>query len=40
MYIYTTVLSWFARDTAQFCVHRYNISGKASAPLYGEEQSF
>ena len=35
-----TAVSWFAIDTAHFCVHLYNIRGEASALLYGEEQSF
>ena len=29
----------FASDTAHFCVHTYNVCGKASALRYGEEQS-
>ena len=29
-------LSWFASDTAHFCVHPYNTCGEASAPFYGE----
>ena len=35
-----TTLSWFASNTAQFCVHLYDICGEASALLYSEEQSF
>ena len=31
-----TALSWFASDTAHFCVHSYNIFGGASAHLYGK----
>ena len=35
-----TAVSWFGSDTAHFCVSLYNICGKASAHLCGEEHNF
>ena len=37
---FTSVLRWFASDTAYFCFHPYNIFGEVSVHFYGEEQSF